>query len=216
MSTTADKVWAVGRPTIGSLVKLTARLKVYGRERVPLEGGLVIAANHYSWLDPPALGSACPRTIYYMAKVEAHRAPGLGTFIRAFGCFPVRRGESDREAVRTMREVVRNGLALGLFAEGTRQLAGVPGVVQPGAAMVALQEDVPITPVAVHGSQTWKPGNFHPVSIAWGEPLSFTGLPKGGKGYKEASAVVQAEIRRLWDFLVEMHALGRPDGTPPS
>lgn len=216
MSTTADKVWAVGRPTIGSLVKLTARLKVYGRERVPLEGGLVIAANHFSWLDPPALGAACPRTIYYMAKVEAHRAPGLGAFIRAFGCFPVRRGESDREAVRTMREVVRNGLALGLFAEGTRQLAGVPGVVQPGAAMVALQEDVPIIPVAVHGSQTWKPGNFHPVSIAWGEPLSFTGLPKGGKGYKEASAVVQAEIRRLWDFLVEMHALGRPDGTPPS
>jgi 1-acyl-sn-glycerol-3-phosphate acyltransferase len=216
VSTTADKVWAVGRPTIGSLVKLTARLKVYGRERVPLEGGLVIAANHFSWLDPPALGAACPRTIYYMAKVEAHRAPGLGAFIRAFGCFPVRRGESDREAVRTMREVVRNGLALGLFAEGTRQLAGVPGVVQPGAAMVALQEDVPIIPVAVHGSQTWKPGNFHPVSIAWGEPLSFTGLPKGGKGYKEASAVVQAEIRRLWDFLVEMHALGRPDGTPPS
>lgn len=216
MSTTADKVWAVGRPTIGSLVKLTARLKVYGRERVPLEGGLVIAANHFSWLDPPALGAACPRTIYYMAKVEAHRAPGLGAFIRAFGCFPVRRGESDREAVRTMREVVRNGLALGLFAEGTRQLTGVPGMVQPGAAMVALQEDVPIIPVAVHGSQTWKPGNFHPVSIAWGEPLSFTGLPKGGKGYKEASVVVQAEIRRLWDFLVEMHALGRPDGTPPS
>lgn len=216
MSTTADKVWAVGRPTIGGLVRLTARLKVYGRERVPQAGGLVVACNHYSWLDPAALGAASPRTLYYMAKVEAHRVPGLGAFIRAFGCFPVRRGESDREAVRTMRQVVHDGLALGLFVEGTRQLAGVPGVVQPGAAMVALQEDVPIIPVAVHGSQTWRPGNFHPVSIAWGEPIRFDGLPKGGKGYKEASAVVQAEIRRLWDFLVEMHALGRPGGTPPS
>ena len=216
MSTTADKVWAVGRPTIGGLVRLTARLKVYGRERVPPAGGLVVACNHYSWLDPAALGAASPRTLYYMAKVEAHRVPGLGAFIRAFGCFPVRRGESDREAVRTMRQVVHDGLALGLFVEGTRQLAGVPGVVQPGAAMVALQEDVPIIPVAVHGSQTWRPGNFHPVSIAWGEPIRFDGLPKGGKGYKEASAVVQAEIRRLWDFLVEMHALGRPGGTPPS
>ena len=179
-------------------------------------GGLVIACNHYSWLDPAALGAACPRTIYYMAKVEAHRVPGLGPFIRAFGCFPVRRGESDRDAVRTMRQVVRDGLALGLFVEGTRQLGGVPGPVQPGAAMVALQEGVPIIPVAVHGSQTWKPGNFHPVSIAWGEPIGFEGLPKGGKGYKEASATLQAEIRKLWDFLVEMHALGRPDGTPPA
>ncbi len=216
MSTTADKVWAVGRPTIGGLVRVAARLKVYGQERVPLDGGLVIACNHYAWLDPAALGAACPRTIYYMAKVEAHRVPGLGPFIRAFGCFPVRRGESDRDAVRTMRQVVRDGLALGLFVEGTRQLAGVPGAVQPGAAMVALQEGVPIIPVAVHGSQTWKPGNFHPVSIAWGEPIGFEGLPKGGKGYKEASATLQAEIRKLWDFLVEMHALGRPDGTPPA
>ena len=63
-------------------------------------------------------------------------------------------------------------------------------------------------PVAVHGSQTWKPGNFQPVSIAWGEPMTFDGLPKGGKGYREASALLQAEIRRLWDWLVEMHELG--------
>ena len=83
---------------------------------------------------------------------------------------------------------MRDGLALGLFAEGTRQKSGVPGALQPGAAMVALQEDVPVIPVAIHGSQTWKPGNFHPISLAWGEPIRFEGLPKGGKGYKEASA----------------------------
>ncbi len=111
-----------------------------------------------------------------------------------------------------MRQVVRDGLALGLFVEGTRQKSGVPGPIQPGAAMVALQEDVPIVPVAIHGSQTWKPGNFHPVSIAWGEPMTFAGLPRGGKGYKEASAVLEAEIRRLWDWLVEMHDRGRPPG----
>ena len=212
----ADVTWALGRPTIGGAARLASRLKVYGRERVPREGGLVIACNHFSWLDPAVLGAACPRTIYYMAKVEAHRAPGLGALIRAFGCFPVRRGESDREAVRTMRQIVREGLALGLFVEGTRQLSGVPGPVQPGAAMVALQEGVPIAPVVVHGSQTWKPGNFAPVSIAWGEPLTFDGLPRGGKGYREASAVLEAEIHRLWSWLVEMHALGRPDGTPPA
>ncbi len=211
----ADRVWVVGRLTLQPLVQVASRLKVYGKERVPLSGGIVVACNHYSWIDPPALGAACPRTIYYMAKVEAHRVPGLGELIRAFGTFSVRRGESDREAVRMMRQVVRDGHALGLFVEGTRQRNGVPGEVQPGAAMVALQEGVPIVPAAVHGSQTWRPGNFHPVSIAWGEPMTFDGLPKGGKGYKEASALLQAEIRTLWDWLVEMHRLGRPDGAPP-
>ena len=81
--------------------------------------------------------------------------------------------------------------------------------------MVALQEDVPIVPVAVHGSQAWRPGNFAPISIAWGTPMRFEGLPKGGKGYREASRVLEAEIHRLWAFLVEMHRLGRPDAIPP-
>jgi 1-acyl-sn-glycerol-3-phosphate acyltransferase len=194
---------------------LASRLRVYGTERVPLEGGIVVASNHFSWLDPAVLGYASPRVLYYMAKIEAHRLPGLGTFIRAFGCFPVRRGESDRDAVRLMRTIVAEGHALGLFAEGSRQRSGVPGHVQPGAAMVALQEGAPILPVAIHGTQTWRPGGFQPVSIAWGEPMVLDGLPKGGKGYKEASVLVQDEIRRLWDWLVDLHRLGRPDGTPP-
>jgi 1-acyl-sn-glycerol-3-phosphate acyltransferase len=213
VSTTSDKVWAVGRPTIGTAVRIAARTKVYGQDRVPRTGGLVIACNHFSWIDPPALGWACPRTIYYMAKIEAHRVPGLGQLIRAFGTFSVRRGESDREAVRMMREIVRNGWALGIFAEGTRQRGGVPGDVQPGAAMVALQENVPVIPVAIHGSQNWRVGA--PVSLAWGESILFEGLPKGGKGYKEASAVLQGKLRELFDFLVEMHELGRPDAVPP-
>jgi 1-acyl-sn-glycerol-3-phosphate acyltransferase len=212
--TAADWVWAAGRPTIGTAVRLAGRTKVYGRDRVPLEGGLVIACNHFSWIDPAALGWSCPRTIYYMAKIEAHRVPGLGQLIRAFGTFSVRRGESDREAVRMMREIVRNGWALGIFAEGTRQRNGVPGEVQPGAAMVALQENVPVIPIAIHGSEPgWRVGS--PISLAWGEPILFEGLPKGGKGYKEASAVLQGKIRELYDFLVEMHDLGRPDAVPP-
>lgn len=211
-----DAVWVVGRLTVQPLVQVFSRLVVYGKERVPLEGGIVVACNHFSWLDPPALGAACPRTINYMAKVEAHVVPGLGELIRLFGCYPVRRGESDRDAVRTMRRVVAEGGALGMFAEGTRQRSGVPGPVQPGAAMVALQEDVPIVPAAVHGSLAWRLGNFAPVSIAWGEPIRFDGLPRNGKGYREASHELEREIRRLWDWLVEMHALGRPRATPPA
>jgi 1-acyl-sn-glycerol-3-phosphate acyltransferase len=215
--TRTDAAWAVGRLTIGTAVKIVAPLRVYGAERVPRAGGLVVASNHFSWIDPPALGAASPRTLYMMAKVEAHRVPGLGQLMRSFGAFPVRRGESDREAVRMMRQIVREGNALGMFAEGTRQRSGVPGPVQPGAAMVALNEDVPLIPVAIHGSQRWRLGNFAPVSIAWGEPITFEGLPRGGKGYREASTEVERKIRELWGWLVEVHELGRPrDATPPA
>ena len=82
--------------------------------------------------------------------------------------------------------------------------------------MVAINEGVPVIPVAVHGSFTWRLGNFHPVSVAWGRPLTFDGVPRGGKGYKEASAELEREIRRIWDWLVRIHELGRPsDATPP-
>ena len=205
-----DLAWRIGHVTIGSLVRAFVPLRVYGKERVPREGGLVMAFNHFSWIDPPAFGRSSPRTIYFMAKVEAHRIPGLGQLIRAFGTFSVRRGESDREAVRLMREVVRDGHALGLFAEGTRQRAGVPGKVQPGAAMVALQEEVPVVPAAIHGTQVWKPGNWKPVSIVWGEPMRFDGLTKGGRGYREASLEIERELHRLWSFLAELHEAGRP------
>ena len=205
-----DVVWVVGRATLGSLVRIFAPLRVYGAERVPREGGLVVALNHFSWLDPVAFGTVSPRTMYYMAKAEAHEVAGLGQLIRAFGTFAVRRGESDREAVRMMRGIVAEGHALGLFVEGTRQRTGIPGEVKSGAAMVALQEGVPVVPAAIHGTQNWRPGNFHPVSIVWGKPLDLTGLPRGGRGYREASGVIERELRRLWEFLVRQHELGRP------
>jgi 1-acyl-sn-glycerol-3-phosphate acyltransferase len=207
---TAEAVWGVGRYTLVPLVRLFAPMRNYGPERVPRTGGVVLAVNHFSWIDPPAFGAACPRTIYYVAKIEAHVVPGLGQLIRAFGTRSVRRGESDREAVREMRDLVRQGHALGMFVEGTRQRSGVPGEARPGAAMVALQEEVPVVPAAIHGSQYWRVGNFHPVSVAWGDPMQLEGLPRSGKGYREASALIQEEIHRLWRFLVEMHELGRP------
>ena len=212
-----DVVWAVGRVTFGAAVRALAPLRVYGSERVPPTGGVVLAMNHFSWLDPPAFGAACPRTMRFLAKAELHRVNGVGALIRSFGAFAVRRGESDREAVRLMRQCVQDGDALGLFVEGTRQRSGVPGDVQAGAAMVALQERVPIVPAAIHGTQFWKPGTFEPVSVAWGRPLSFDGLPANGKGYREASAEIQREIYSLWRFLVDAHALGRPrHATPPA
>jgi 1-acyl-sn-glycerol-3-phosphate acyltransferase len=212
-----DVVWTFGRPVLGFPAAVATRLRSYGTERMPRTGGVVLAFNHFHWIDIPCVGYLSKRQIYFLAKVEAHRVPGLGSLIRGFGTLAVRRGESDRDAVRRMREVVRDGGALGVFVEGTRQRSGVPGHVQPGAAMVALQEDVPVVCAAIHGSQDWKLGNFAPVSIAWGEPMRFDGLPRGGQGYREASAQIEAELHRLWAWLRDLHEAGRPrTAVPPT
>ena len=208
---------AWGKGTVGTLARVLGRVRSYGAENVPLEGGLVLAFNHFSMIDPPAFGGFCPRRVYFLAKSEIMSVPGLSQFLSLFGTFQVRRGESDRDAVRRMREIARAGEALGVFIEGTRQSTGEPGEAMPGAAMVALQENVPVLPAAVRGSESWKGWNFHPVTLAWGRPMSFDGLPANSKGYREATAEIALEIRRLWSWLGEVEAQGRPRGltVPP-
>ena len=207
--------WKWGKWAMGGPAALLTRLRVYGQDRIPREGGAVIAFNHFHWIDIPAFGWTPPRPFYFLAKAEAVSVPLLGDYLRLFGTFAVRRGESDRDAVRRMREVVQQGNLLGVFAEGTRQRSGVPGHVQPGAAMVALNENVPIVPAAIYGSFEWKLTNLGPVSIAWGEPMRFEGLPAGSKGYRAASEQVEAKLRELWAWLRDQHEQGRPRGAVP-
>jgi 1-acyl-sn-glycerol-3-phosphate acyltransferase len=206
--------WTVGKGLFGTLAWTTARLKAYGRERVPREGGAVLAMNHFHYMDPAAFGAACPRRIVFAAKIEAHRTPVLGSLIRSHGTLSIRRGESDREALRRMREAVRRNDLLGMFIEGTRQRSGVPGEGKPGAAMVAITEGVPIVPAAVYGSIDWN-WNLKPVSVAFGEPMRFDTYPRNSSGYRAATEEVMAQIRRLWEFLADVHRLGRPRATPP-
>jgi 1-acyl-sn-glycerol-3-phosphate acyltransferase len=207
--------WTLGRIYMGIPARLLTRGRAYGRERVPREGGVVLAMNHMHWIDVPLVGALSPRDVDFVAKVEAVKYPVLGAFIRWHGTITVRRGESDRDAVRAMRQSVRNGHALGVFVEGTRQDTGRPGKAQPGAAMVAIQEGVPVVPAVIYGTQFWKIGNFAPCSLAFGHPIDFSGLPKNGRGYKEATAEIEHSINRLFGWLAELHVQGRPKGLSP-
>ena len=197
----ADVAWAIGRIYIGWPVRLFTRARALGVENVPKTGGAVYAINHLHWIDIPLTGLLSPRTVWFVAKAEAANYPLAGSFLRLHGAIAIHRGESDREAVRRMRDEARAGHVVGLFVEGTRQKSGRPGVAQPGAAMVGMQDDVPIIPVAIYGTQFWKPGNFRRCTVAFGEPLRFNDLPKNGKGYREATAVVERRIHELFDEL---------------
>jgi 1-acyl-sn-glycerol-3-phosphate acyltransferase len=206
----------LGRPFFDAAVRAVAPMRVYGQERIPANGPVVLCFNHFSWIDPWAIGAQVPRTLYYVAKIEAHENPFIGPLIRLFGTISIRRGESDREAVRIMREIVHRGDALGMFPEGTRQ-EREPGPVMPGAAMIAVQEGAPVVCGAIEGSQDWRFGNFHPVSIAFGEPLDVSGHARNSKGYRAAALDIEHELRRLWEWLVVLHEQGRPRvAVPPS
>jgi 1-acyl-sn-glycerol-3-phosphate acyltransferase len=196
-----DLAWAVGRVYMGWPTRLATRARAYGRENVPATGGVVYAINHLHWIDIPLVGVVSPRNVWFVAKAEAANHRVAGWYLRLFGTIAIRRGESDRDAVRKMREEARRGNVIGLFVEGTRQRSGRPGTAQPGAAMVALQEEVPVVPVAIYGTQHWRIGNFRRCSVAFGEPLTFEGLPRGGKGYKEATAVIERRIHELFAWL---------------
>ena len=213
--TRVDVAWALGRIYMGLPARLVTHARAYGADNVPATGGAVYAINHLHWIDVPLVGVVSPRNVWFVAKAEAATYPVLGAFLRLHGTIAIRRGQSDRDAVRQMRDGARSGNVIGLFVEGTRQKHGRPGVAQPGAAMVALQEGVPVIPVAVYGTQFWGIGRFKPCSVAFGAPLELDGYPKGGRGYKEATVEIERRINVLFDWLAEMHARGRPAGTPP-
>jgi 1-acyl-sn-glycerol-3-phosphate acyltransferase len=199
--TKVELAWAIGRVYMGWPTRLITRARAVGVENVPATGGAVYAINHLHWIDIPLVGLLSPRVVWFVAKAEAASNPVFGPFLRMHGAIAIRRGESDREAVRHMREAARAGNVVGLFVEGTRQRGGRPGTAQPGAAMVALQEDVPVIPVAIYGTQFWRIGNFRRCTVSFGEPLRFDGLPKNGKGYREATAVIERRIHELFDEL---------------
>jgi 1-acyl-sn-glycerol-3-phosphate acyltransferase len=209
--TVPEIAWRIGRVYMGLPTRLATRPRVYGRERIPATGGLVYAINHMHWIDVPLLGMVSPRNIDFVAKAEAVRLPGIGRFLRWHGTIAVRRGESDRDAVRYMRRSAREGRVVGLFVEGTRNETGRPGPAQPGAAMVAIQESVPVVPVALYGTQFWKATDWSRCSLAFGEPVRFDDMPKGGKGYKQATVEIERRINVLFDWL----ATSPPPGTAP-
>jgi 1-acyl-sn-glycerol-3-phosphate acyltransferase len=205
-----EVLWPYARLFVSPTTLWLAPSYGYGLERVPPEGGGVVAVNHLSAIDPPLIGSLSPRTIFYMAKVELLSMPLVGDILMWTGAFPVRRGEGDRESLRQAREIARDGHMVGVFVEGTRQRFGYPGEVLPGAMMIALQEQVPIVPCGVY-SFGWSPTNRMPCAVVWGDPIDVSGLPRSGRGYKQAAGIVGAEISRLWRLAGEAIAAGFPD-----
>ena len=210
---TAEGGWAIGRLFVPRIAVLLAPAAGYGVERIPLEGGGVVAANHFSGIDHPLIGGFCPRIIYFLAKAELMAVPVVGAALGWLGVFGVRRGEGDRDALRRARELARDGNLVGVHLEGTRQRFGHPGVMQPGGLMIAMQEGVPVIPCGLD-TFGWSPLNRRKCAVVWGEPMRLDDLPRNRKGYAQAAERVGAEIVRLWRLAVEASGAGLPPALP--
>ena len=212
-----ERLWPGARLLAIPPILAMTRAAGYGLERVPRVEGAVVAANHFSGIDHPLIAIFCPRPVYFLAKAEVLKVPAVGEFLQWIGVFPIRRGEADREALRTARDLVAEGKLVGVHLEGTRQAFGHPAwSVHPGGLMIALQEGAPVIPCAVDTFR-WAPFNYRPCAVVWGEQMDLSHLPRNRAGYAEAAEIVQAEIVRLWRLAAEAAAAGLPpelsDGT---
>ena len=146
-----------------------------GRERIPKDGPYIVVANHVDWKDPPAIEFTFRVAIRFMAKIEAFRMFFLGGLMRGIGCFPVRRGESDRRAIVTCLQVLRAGNVLGFFPEGTRSRDRKLHRAHPGIAFLAQKSGAPVLPVGVTGTPDAKPLRSK-IHVTVGEPFRIADL----------------------------------------
>jgi 1-acyl-sn-glycerol-3-phosphate acyltransferase len=151
------------------------RLRRLGREHIPA-GGVILAANHRSFLDPFAIGCCNPRPIYFVAKRELFKNPLIGWFLNCMGAFPVKRGESDEESVQTALALLERGQAVVIFPEGTRIRSGSLAKPKRGVGRLALQSGAPVVPIAITGSEHARDGwRIKPVRVhvRCGAPLTY-------------------------------------------
>ena len=182
------------------------RGRIYGAERVPKQGPLIVVANHASHFDSPVLACCLRRPVSFMADSSLFEVPVLGTAIRAYGAYPVKRGAADRSAIRSATRQLKDGWAIGVYLHGGRSPDA--RIVSPklGAALIAAQTQVPLLPVSLWGTEKVLPKGSrlpkpHPVTVRIGKIVS----PPTSTRRSELIAITQ----RCIDDIHALHNLGR-------
>lgn len=188
------------RWAFATFFKLTGGYEVKGLDNIPATGQLLIAANHTSNLDPPAMGGSCKkRYMRAMGKAELFKGP-VGFCLSRIGVFPVKRGEGDTESIRLCFETLELGGAVLIFPEGTRGDGKTMEPLQMGMAMIAKRSGAPVIPVAIVGTHRAMPrgGKFrrgNKVTVVYGKPFSYAETATG-PNEKENRKLFNARLAR--------------------
>jgi 1-acyl-sn-glycerol-3-phosphate acyltransferase len=187
--------WATKTFFYGTRGGLSSR----GQENIPLDGGLIVAPNHVSYLDPPAVACGTKRRqLRFMAKEELFKGP-FGALIASLGAFPVKRGEGDTESIRKSIAVLEAGEALLIFPEGTRSDAKTMLPINRGVTMLAKRTGAKVLPVGIIGTHIVLPkgskGKKHPMLVVYGKPFTYQEVATG-KTEKENRELFATELEK--------------------
>ena len=191
---------------VSPLLHTYFRGRIYGAKKVPQSGALIAVSNHASDFDPPILSNCLRRPVAYMAKEELFKVPLLKQGIKLYGAYPVKRGTSDRQAIRAAMKALANGWIAGIFLEGTRTRDGRINNPKLGAALIAAKTQVPLIPVSLWGTEKiLRKGSPIPkpvpITIRIGDVIE----PPQSTKKEELRAVTE----RCANIINQMHSLGR-------
>ena len=187
------------------------RWRVFNPERVPLKGGVIIASNHASFLDPPLVGSGLKRDINYLARESLFRFPGIGALLRSWNSVPVDRDGGGAAGLREILNRLHAGGAIILFPEGTRTKDGKLQPARSGIGLTVIKSNVPVVPVRTFGTfEAFGRDHKFPrpirVAVKYGEPLRLEKLRAEAKEcskarlkeiYQEVADEIMAVIAKL-------------------
>jgi 1-acyl-sn-glycerol-3-phosphate acyltransferase len=187
------------------------RWRILGAENVPLTGGVILASNHASFLDPPLVGSALPRDINYLARESLFRFPGVGAVLRSWNSVPVDRDGGGAAGLRAILERLLAGGAIILFPEGTRTKDGNLQKARLGIGLTVIKSNAPVVPVRVFGTfEAYGRNHKFPrpkrIAVKYGKPMLFEKLraeakdcskPRLKEIYQEIADEIMAAIAKL-------------------
>jgi len=187
------------------------RWRVFNAERVPVTGGVILAANHASFIDPPLVGSALHRPINYMARETLFRYPGVGALLRSWNAVPVNREGGGAAGLKAILDRLLAGGGIILFPEGTRTLDGKLQPARSGVGLTVIKSVAPVVPVRVFGSfeaygRHLKIPRPRRVVVKFGKPLDFAALRAEAKTcdkarlkaiYQQVADEIMGEIGKL-------------------
>lgn len=184
--------------------KFFFRAEIIGKENLPAEGGVILAANHMSNWDPPFLATFLSRPVSYMAKKELFDVPILRQIIESCYSFPVKRGAADRGAIKAALQALKEGRCIGLFPEGTRSRDGKIHKAEAGVALLAAMGDVPVVPAAILGTdRIFSLRSFFPkLTVIYGKPMLLDRKHRDKETLQIFSQKIMEEIGKM----VKLHS----------
>jgi 1-acyl-sn-glycerol-3-phosphate acyltransferase len=196
-------VYEIVRILMSLMAWIFFRARNHNPERVPAVGPVILAPNHFSFLDHFFLGVALRRKVHFMAKSQLFKPP-MEKIFSPGGVFPVRRGFADEEAFVTAVTVLDRGDTMAMYAEGGRSRTGeLSSKPRRGIGRLALLSGAPVVPVAIVGSshvRNWKRLQFPKVTVYYGEPFAYERVEAPTRDQEQAAAdAIFAEVRALYD-----------------